>query len=208
MSKKKKKDKGIIYEETDQINANVNISKEEIKILVDISPDGCVPDDERIQITRFDGDPNLIPENDEIFLHHESNDMVDIDHEKFAIATNRNKTKVNIVKLEELSRDKDPEIRAAVSRSPFISGGILHLLAKDKKKTVRESVASNRFNLKKETLQLLMRDKDMYVRNTLSSNTLLTPELINEMLLIESKDILVMCNLMFQLNKKGATNDV
>lgn len=200
--KKKKKKTSVVYEQVDKENADVDISKKDITILVDISPDFTVPEDERIMITRFDGDPNIVPDSDSIFLMHESNDDLDIDSVKFHIATNRDKSKVNIKELEKLSKDKDKNIRAAIGRNAFIGGDILHTLAQSKSKYIRESVASNSYgNLQDRTIKLLMVDKDMYVRNALSSNPSLTPVLINEFLLTEEKDILVMCNLMYQVNK-------
>lgn len=200
MSKKKKT--SIVYEQVDNENADVDISKKDIELLVDISPDLTIPEDERIVIVRFDGDPNIVPENDVIFLSHESNNMTDIDPVKFQKATNRNKRKVDLVELEKLSKDKDKNIRAAIARSPFASGDILHTLASQKSKYIRESVASNSYgNLQERTMKLLMVDKDMYVRNTLSSNSSFTPELINEFLLTEKQDMLIMCNLMYLLNK-------
>jgi len=205
MKKKKNRKKGIVYVHTDRENALIDISEKEAEKLPDISPGQIIlPENERITIARFDGDKNLVPENDVIFLTHESNDMTDIDPVKFHIATNRRKDKVDLKKLKELSVDKDANIRAAIARNCFIDGNTLHRLAQDKNKYVRESVASNSYgNLQERTMRLLMRDKDMYIRNTLSSNQTLTLEVMKKMLLIEKKDIFVMCNLIEQINKQS-----
>jgi hypothetical protein len=204
MSKKKKRIK-TVYEQVDNANANVDISKKNMELIVDISPDLTVPEDERIVIVHFDGDPNIIPENDVIFLNHETNNDLKIDKVKFEQATNRNRTKVDLKVLKKCSKDKNKNIRAATARSPFISGDILHTLSQSKSKYIRESVASNNYgNLKKKTIRLLMKDKDMYVRNTLSSNSCLSPELINRFLITEKQDMLIMCNLMYLINtRKG-----
>lgn len=196
MNKKKKSQ--LILEKTDQENSDIDLSKKDIEKLPDISPGH-----EQIVIMTFDEPEHIVPESDNIFLAHEMNDITNVDPVKFYNATNRNKLTVDHNMLEELSKDNDSNIRAAIARNCFVSGEILHKLAQEEEdEYIRECVASNDYgHLEEKTMELLSKDKDEYVRMTLSNNKQLSTSMINKMLVKEKSSIFVVCNLIDRINK-------
>lgn len=193
----KQKKSTTVYKQTSKKNANIKLSIKEIEKLPDISPaDGIVPANERIIIATFEEPDYMVPESDYTLLAHEMNDSLDVDPVKFKNATSRNQLEINLVMLEELSKDKDPNIRAAIGRNCFISGKILHQLAQDQEKYVRESVSCNDYgNLEERTMKLLAKDKDEFVRLALSYNKNLPLDLMKKMMKKERSDLFVVCSL-------------